>query len=528
MSPWWQSAVVYQIYPRSLKDTDGDGVGDLRGIIEKLDYFTWLGVNALWISPIMRSPMVDFGYDVSDYQAIDPLFGTLADFDTLLTEAHARGLKIILDLVPNHTSDQHAWFQESRASRENPKRDWYLWRDPAPDGGPPNNWKSYFGGPAWTLDEATGQYYLHNFASAQPELNYRNPEVRRAMFDQIRFWLDRGVDGFRIDVIDRMIKHPDFPDNPPDPNWKPGDADAWQFRRVYSENQDGIHELIAEMGAVFRAYSDRVSIGEIAYSSDPAFITRFAGTPDKPQIDLPFNFAPLMLPWNASAFRGFVDAYDAAVPAHSFPNYVLGNHDQQRLASRLGTAQARCAAVMLFTLRGVPFMYQGEELGLTDGEVAPEQYRDPQGINMGNSRDFCRTPFHWDGTPGAGFTTSDAPWLPIASNAPELNVENEKGDAYSVLRLYRLLLTLRRVIPALTTGMYRSYDAPEDVFLYEREAGESRVVVALNFGAEPRTVLLPPYSARLHVLASSYSDQDALPAVGETIALRPFEGVVIG
>jgi alpha-glucosidase len=528
MTPWWKTAIVYQIYPRSLRDADGDGVGDLRGITEKLDYFTWLGVNALWLSPVFRSPMVDFGYDVSDYCDIDPLFGTLADFDALLAGAHARGLKVILDLVPNHTSDQHAWFQASRASRDHARRDWYIWRDPAPGGGPPNNWQSYFGGPAWTLDTATGQYYLHNFAPQQPDLNYRNPEVRAAMFDQIRFWLDRGVDGFRIDVIDRMMKHPDFPDNPPDPNWQPGDADFWRYRRVYSENQDGIHELIADMGDVFRGYDDRVSIGEIAYSTDPAFITGFAGTPGKPQIDLPFNFAPLMLPWDAAAFRHFVDAYDAAVPEHSFPNYVLGNHDQKRVATRLGEAQSRFAAVMLFTLRGVPFIYQGEELGLTDGEVASNQYRDPQGINVGISRDGCRTPFHWDGTPGAGFSTSPTPWLPIASSAPELNVEAERNDPYSVLRLYRLLITLRRIIPALTAGTYRSYDAPEDVFLYEREAGDSRVLVALNFGPSPRTVALPPYSALLHVLASSYSDQDALPAVGETIALRPHEGVIIG
>lgn len=523
MAPWWQNAVFYQVYPRSFHDANGDGVGDLPGLLARLNHFTMLGVDALWISPVFRSPMADFGYDVSDYTAIDPLFGTLADFDALLAAAHARGLRIVLDLVPNHTSDQHAWFVESRSSRDNPHRDWYIWRDPAPDGGPPNNWLSYFGGPAWTLDPASGQYYLHNFAPEQPELNYRNPAVKQAMFAQIRFWLDRGVDGFRIDVIDRMLKHPDLPDNPPDPNWREGDNPVWRLRRVHSENADGIHALIAEMGDVFRAYPDRVSIGEIAYSTDPAFIASFRGTPERPEIDMPFNFAPLMLPWSAEAVRAFVDAYDAAVPGPG-ANYVIGNHDQDRVATRRGPEQARVAAMLLLTLRGAAFIYQGEELGLTNGEVAREHFRDPQGINTGFSRDPCRTPFHWDDSHNAGFSECDTPWLPVAANYRTHNVLAELDDSRSFLQLYRQLIALRRAEPALAEGRYRSVDAPEGVFLYAREHDHQRLWMALNFTAQPQTVAL--HDADAQVVLSTLLDR-AGETAGGLLTLRPGEGVIV-
>jgi alpha-glucosidase len=524
MTPWWQTAVIYQIYPRSLKDVNGDGVGDLRGILEKLDYFVWLGVDALWLSPIFRSPMADFGYDVSDYQAIDPLFGTLDDFDALLAAAHARGLRLILDFVPNHTSNQHTWFVEARSSRDNAKRDWYIWRDPAPDGGPPNNWLSYFGGPAWTFDEPTGQYYLHNFDPAQPEFNYRNSDAKRAMFDQMRFWMDRGVDGLRVDVIDRLLKDPDFRDNPPDPDWQEGGHPAWSQKRIYSEKADGTHALIRELGDVLRAYPDRLTIGEIDYSTDPAFIASYAGTEDQPEIELPFNFALTMLPWNAARIRSFVDAYDALLPTVG-TNYVLGNHDQPRIATRVGEEGARVAAMLLLTLRGAAFIYQGDELGMTDGYVRPDQYRDPMGINTGISRDGCRTPFQWDASPGAGFTTG-LPWLPIADHAARLNVEVEQADPSSMLSLYRALIALRRSSSALTHGAYASFDAPEGVFAFTRTDTTRRLAVFLNFTREPTTALLPDWEYDGQIVLSTHLDREGA-LHGGAVVLRGSEGVIV-
>ncbi|KXK21559.1 MAG: alpha-D-1,4-glucosidase [Chloroflexi bacterium OLB15] len=523
MGKWWQSAVFYQIYPRSFKDSDGDGVGDLRGIIEKLDYFNWLGVDALWLSPIFTSPMVDFGYDVSDYRDIDPLFGRLADFDELLKAAHGRGLKVILDLVPNHTSNMHPWFLESRSSRDNPKRDWYIWRDAKPDGSEPNNWLAYFGGAAWTWDELTGQYYMHNFAPEQPELNYFNPEVKAAMFDEIRFWLERGLDGFRIDTIDRLIKDPEFRNNPPSTSWKPGDNPSWKLARVYSEKGEGIHDLIAEMGDVFREFGDAVSVGEIDYSTDPHYIAAYVGTKERPEIDLPFNFAPIMLPWNAQVFRKFVDEYDGLLPG-SGTNYVLGNHDQMRLASRFGEG-FRTAAMLLLTLRGAAFIYQGEELGMTDGEVMPEQYRDPQGINLGLSRDPCRTPFHWTGDHNAGFTDG-TPWLPIALNHATVNVEAERDDPFSTLTLYRRLLALRRAAPALNEGSYRSFDAGEDVFAYIRQGDDSAFAVLLNFSADAKQITLPA-NIKGNIRLTTLLDREG-ESVQNQVALRPYEGMIIG
>ncbi len=522
MSQWWQSAVFYQIYPRSFKDSNGDGIGDLRGIIEKLDYFVWLGVNALWLSPIFKSPMVDFGYDVSDYTEVDPLFGTLADFDELLAGAHDRGLKVILDLVPNHTSNQHAWFLESRSSRENPKRDWYLWRDAKPDSSPPNNWLAYFGGAAWTWDEATGQYYMHNFAPEQPELNYRNSEVKAAVFDEIRFWLRRGLDGFRIDTVDRLMKDPEFRNNPPSSSWKPGDNPSHRLARVYSEKAEGIHGLVAEMGDVFREFADRVSVGEIDYSTDPRYIASYAGSAERPEVDLPFNFAPLMLPWDAGVIRKFVDEYDALLPDGG-TNYVLGNHDQMRLASRFGEG-FRVAAMMLLTLRGAAFIYQGEELGMTDGEVMPEQYRDPQGINLGLSRDPCRTPFHWTGDEKAGFTTG-TPWLPVARNVTVVNVETEKDDPSSALTLYRRLLALRSAMPALTVGRYASFDVGDGIFAYTRRAENSAFAILLNFTAEMISISLPQEIVG-EIRLTTLLDREG-EAVRGNLILRSYEGVII-
>ncbi len=518
--PWWKKGIVYQIYPRSFMDSSADGIGDLRGIADRIDYLAWLGVNAIWLSPTFPSPMADFGYDVSDYTDVHPIFGTLADFDHLLSEAHAHDIRIILDLVPNHTSNQHAWFLESRSSRDNPKRNWYIWRDAQPDGSPPNNWLAYFGGSAWTWDDTTQQYYLHNFLPEQPDLNWRNPEVKEAMFNAIRFWLRRGVDGFRVDVIDRMIKDDQFRDNPPDPGYVEGESNPqWKYLRVYSENRPEVHPLIAEMRAVFDEFPDRVIIGESPYSTDPLVMTPFFGAGSKPfgdELHIPFNFALLMLPWDARIVRDFITAYDQSIPAHGWPNYVLGNHDRDRVATRVGgEAQARVAAMLLLTLRGTPFIYYGEELGMVNVDIPPEQYQDPQGINLGISRDPARTPMQWSAAPHAGFSSVET-WLPVADDYQTVNIEAEQDDPRSMLALYRRLIDLRRESPALVLGDYHPLEAPEGCIVYGR-GGD--YVIALNLTHDLKSLDLAS-----EIVLSTHLDREERV---DHLVLRADEGVIV-
>jgi alpha-glucosidase len=366
-TPWWQHGIVYQIYPRSFQDTNGDGIRDLDGITRRLDYLAWLGVDAVWVCPIYTSPMADFGYDVSDYRDVDPIFGTLANFDKLIQEAHSRGLKLILDFVPNHTSDQHPWFLESRSSRENPRRDWYLWHDPSPSGGPPNNWLSNFGGSGWEFDAATNQYYYHAFLKEQPDLNWRNPEVRQVMFDCLRFWLDRGADGFRVDVLWLLIKDDQFRDNPPNPAWLPDQPGIDRLLQRYSADRPEIHALVSEMRDVLDRYQDRVLIGEI-YLPLKQLMTYY-GKDRKSGAQLPFNFQLISAAWNAREIARIVEDYEAALPHGCWPNWVLGNHDQKRIASRVGLSAAPLAAMLLLTLRGTPTLYYGDELGLEDATI---------------------------------------------------------------------------------------------------------------------------------------------------------------
>src|SRR4051812_43621968 len=334
---WWQRGTIYQVYPRSFMDSNGDGVGDLRGIVSRLDYLRWLGVDAIWISPIYPSPMKDFGYDVADYVDIDPLFGSLADFDHLVSEAHARGLKLILDFVPNHTSDQHAWFRESRRARNSPKRDWYLWHDPGPGGGPPNNWRSCFGGSAWELDEATGQYYYHAFLKEQPDLNWRNPHVVEAMLGVLRFWLDRGVDGFRVDVLWHVIKDEALRDNPPNPDWREGMDPYQALVPLHTTDRPEVHGIVTRMRRLFDEYEDRVIIGEIYLPVER--LMRYYGA-DLAGAHLPFNFQLISAPWAAANLASLIQQYERALPSGAWPNWVLGNHDQHRIATRVGEAQA--------------------------------------------------------------------------------------------------------------------------------------------------------------------------------------------
>ena len=498
---WWQTGVVYQIYPRSFQDSNGDGVGDLAGITQRLEYLSdTLGVDAIWLSPIYPSPMHDFGYDVANYTDIHPLFGTLEDFDRLLEETHQRGMKMILDLVPNHTSDEHPWFVESRSSRDNPKRDWYLWRDPAPDGGPPNNWLSHFGGPAWTYDETTGQYYLHQFVKQQPDLNYRNPEVVTAILDVMRFWLDRGVDGFRVDVIGLMIKDTEFRDEPPNPAWdsiKPFDS----LLHIYTANLPEVHDLIRQMRAVLDSYDDRMMVGETYLPNDMLML--YYGSADMLECHLPFNFQLITAPWDAAGVRKMVDDYEAVLPPDAWPNWVLGNHDQHRLATRIGREHARVANMLLLTLRGTPTCYYGDELGMENVPIPPEKIQDPPAINQPEiahivGRDPERTPMQWDDSPNAGFAAPDVQdlWLPLAPNYKEVNVANQLTDPRSFLSYFRKLLAYRKSTPALLWGSYSSIDpgsreAQANCFVFERQAGDQRLLIALNFSSQDQTLSLP-------------------------------------
>jgi oligo-1,6-glucosidase/alpha-glucosidase len=521
--PWWERGVVYQVYPRSFQDSDGDGVGDLAGIERRLDYLADLGIDAIWLSPIFPSPMADFGYDVADYCGIEPMFGTMEDFDRLLSAAHARGLRILLDFVPNHTSDQHPWFVESRSSRDSPKRDWYIWRDANPDAdgllGPPNNWISDFGGSSWTWDEATQQYYLRAFLPQQPDLNWRNPQVKAAMLDVLRFWFDRGVDGFRVDVLWHIVKAQGLPDNPPNPDWRPGVNERDRVIQLYSTDQPEAHDISAEMRAIADQYGDRVLIGEIFLPNDR--LARWHGTPDKPQVHLPFNFALIENEWRAETLGMLIAEYEASIPQWGWPNWVIGSHDAPRIAARLGEAQARVAMMLLLTLRGTPTLYQGDELGIGAVDIPADRVRDPREIRqpgIGLGRDPSRTPMAWDASENAGFSTAE-PWLPLHADWPTRNVAAQASDFASMLNLTRALLRLRRAEPALSVGNYLPVANSNNLLAFTRHSGGSRLLVALNLGDEP--VPLPEAASGGECLLST------LPVEGQPEALRGNEGLIV-
>ena len=519
---WWKTGVIYEIYLRSFQDSNGDGIGDLNGVVQRLDYLSWLGVDAIWISPFYPSPMADFGYDVSDYLEVEPVFGTLADFDRLVKAAHERHLKVILDFVPNHTSDRHAWFLQSRASRLSSKRDWYIWRDPKPDGGPPNNWISQFGGPAWTFDEATGQYYLHSFLREQPDLNWRNSAVREAMFDVLRFWLARGIDGFRVDVMWLLLKDDQMRDNPINPAYQLTQPDIHRTLSVYNADRPEIHALIAQLRAVVDQYSERVLIGEI-YLPFERLVTYYGESLSGTQ--LPFNFALIHAVWNAKAIASLIAEYERVLPPGGWPNWVLGNHDQPRIVARVGDAQARVAAMLLLTLRGTPTMYYGDEIGMPSVEIPPEIARDPWGKNepgLGVSRDPSRTPMQWDDRANAGFSTG-RPWLPVESCYAERNVARLSFDPRSILSFYHRLIELRRSHRSLQVGDIRAVGAENDVLTYERVNDDQRVIVMLNFSAEPRPL---PSGLRENacVLLSTHMDREGSCGLSE---LRGSEGIVV-
>lgn len=532
---WWKHGVIYQIYPRSFQDSNGDGVGDLPGILARVPYLSdVLGVEAIWLSPFYPSPMKDFGYDVADYTGVDPVFGTLADFDRLVTALHARGLKIIIDFVPNHSSSLHPWFVESRSSGHNRKRDWYVWRDAKPDGSPPNNWLSVFGGPAWEWDEGTGQYYLHSFLPEQPDLNWRNPEVEEAMLHVLRFWLERGVDGFRVDVAHFIMKDPELRDNPPAPvgddsNYKSMGGYDSQLH-VYDMAHPDVHQEFRRIRAVLDEYSrehPRMMVGEIHVFDWPQWATYYGTTMD--EFHLPFNFGLLRAPWEASAIRTVVDSVEGALPTGAWPNWVMGNHDEHRIATRLGREGARLAMLLLLTLRGTPTTYYGDEIAMTDVPIGPDQARDPWGLrvqDLGLGRDPERSPMQWNAGPNAGFCPAGAqPWLPIAADYGTYNVASEQGEETSMLSFARALLALRASSDALSQGSYRPIDAvPADCYVYERRAEGEGMLVLLNFASEERSVSVP--GLRGTVAASTACDRQG-EQVQDRMILRADEGCVV-
>jgi len=500
---WWHGSVIYQIWPRSFSDGDGDGIGDLRGVLERLDYLNdgsggGLGVDGIWLSPIFRSPLVDFGYDIESYTDLDPTFGTLADLDELLTEAHSRGVRVLLDLVPNHTSDQHAWFLESRSSLHSAKRDWYRWRDARSDGGPPNNWPSAFSavGPAWTFDPDTGQYYHHAYSVNQPDLNWDNPEVRKAMLEVVRFWFDRGVDGFRIDVAHRLGKDPEYRDNRPadlqaEPTG-PGRRDAdWPTALDH----------LRTLRSVADEYEGRLLVGEV-YVLDQSRIVDYVMDGDG--LHLAHNFVFLGQPWSSRAFAGTVDEFEEACGPEVEPAWCLNNHDHSRVRSRFdfdgrGEERARAVAMMLLGLRGTVFIYQGEELGLPDSDVPSGSVVDLDG------RDPMRTPIPWQPPSlaglGAGFTTG-TPWLPVGATAEHVNVTVEDRQPDSMLTLYRSLIRIRKASPALSGGSYSPVRCDDQLYIFERRSEEEVVVVAINFSTETTDLPLDDIAA-LEMIASS-------------------------
>jgi len=509
-APWWQRGVIYQVYPRSFQDADGDGVGDLAGVRRRLPHIVRLGVDAIWLSPFYRSPMADFGYDVSDHCDVDPRFGTLADWDALAAEAHRLGLRLILDYVPNHTSIEHPWF------RDPAKRDWYLWHPGTPDE-PPTNWVSNFGSSAWTWDERERAWYYHAYLPEQPDLNWRNPAVRDAMLGVLRFWVGRGADGFRIDALRQSIKDDQWRDNPPNPAWREGGDPYAALVPEYTTDRAEVLELVALMRDAVGP--DRALIGELYLPIER--LIRYYGA----GLDLPSNLHLSSTPWEAEALGAHVAAYEGALPAGAWPNYALGNHDRPRIATRVGAAQARVAAVLLLTLRGTPTLYYGDELGLRDVPVPPDRAQDPwerRVPGQGLGRDPVRTPMPWSAEPNSGFCPPDVqPWLPLDAEAQRLSVAAQEADAASLLALYRRLLVLRRAEHALALGDWSPVRARDGVLAYVRGG---RFLVALNLTGHKRALPLGSLSGA--VVLSAAGEAEGQRAAGE-LRLAGDDAVVV-
>lgn len=532
---WADVNAIYQIYPRSFQDSNGDGVGDLRGVIDRLDYLKGasgsLGVDAIWFSPFFPSPMADFGYDVSDYCDIHPLFGTLDDFRELLVKAHDRDIKVMIDFVPNHSSNEHPWFLDAKSSRTSPKRDYYTWADPKPDGSPPNNWLSIFGGSAWEWDEATGQYYLHTFLREQPDLNWDNPAVRAEMQNVVRFWFDLGVDGIRADAVRWISKDMHRRDDPRNPAFVagPGADEFGSLLHVHSRFGPHLFEYLRGLTDVVEQYQDRIMIFE-DYPDD-IFTSRdqYLGFYSiNPRVSMPFNFEGIGKPFAAEEYRRFITEFQGMLnPAEHTPVYCFGNHDQHRLVTRVGEEQARAVAVMQLGLPGLPVVYYGDELGMPNGHIKPEELQDPVELRkpgLGQGRDPERTPMQWDDTQYAGFSQAK-PWLPVAESARRRNVVHELSDDDSYLSLYRRLLTLRDAYPILRHGDYETFgEADPNVYVFSRRLGEQHVFVVLNMSGKRRKFELP-HGGR--VLISAHPARPPKISEGGQMKLRPYDAVIV-
>jgi len=532
---WWQTGIIYEVYVRSFQDSDGDGIGDLAGLRQRLDYLHWLGIDILWLTPAYTSPQHEFGYDIANYTDIDPLFGGMAEFDAFLRDAHAREMKVVLDIAPNHTSSEHPWFTESRSSLDNPKRDWYIWRDPAPGGGPPNNWVSAFGGTsAWELDPATGQYYYHAFLKEQPDLNWHNPEVERAMFECFRFWLRKGVDGFRVDVMWHLLKDKKLRDNPANPDYDPKTMPSNNVQRsLYNADRPEVIEVVLRMRDVLQEFDgERLMIGELYHSGD-ALVDYYGPGCDAAQ--MPHNQQLILLPWEAPKLRDAIEQYMASLPEGCWPNWVLSNHDKPRIATRVKSPeQARVARMLLLMLHGTPTLYYGDEIGMTNVDIPKEKLRDPfekLDPGRGQGRDGQRTPMQWDATANAGFTTGE-PWLPVAPDYDQVNVEAQRSDPASMLMLTKSLIELRRKHPALSVGEHRLIltDVKGPVIAFRREHGvgaeRETFIIALNLSDKPASFDLPYAYEKVQTVLSTLTELP--PARFERkVELRASEGLIL-
>ena len=522
---WWEGAVLYQIYPRSFADANGDGIGDLAGILERLDHLRGtdesLGVDAIWLSPIYPSPLADFGYDISDYSDVAAEFGTLADLDGLVEACHDRGLRLLMDLVPCHTSVEHPWFAESRSSRDSPKRDWYIWADPSPAGGPPSNWTAAFGGSSWEWDPPTEQFYLHSFYPEQPDLNWRNPKVAAAIADVIRFWLARGVDGFRVDAIFAAIKDELFRDNPPDrrPGAIPGLGTGGGQDPLWSMNRPEVHDVIRHLRRVAAEFPGRVLVGEAYVPVEE--LAGYLGHGIDDEFHLAFNFELLHSPWEHRDLTLAIERSEALHPSGTLPTYAISNHDQSRHATRWGPERARAAVMLLLTLRGVAVLYAGEEIGMVDADASalPQPPFDRAG------RDGSRTPMQWDAAPRGGFTAG-TPWLSVV-DPDTRNVAEQTKDPASLLSLYRRLIAARREVPALGRGTHRSiFGVAPDVLAWVRELDGERVLVLLNVGDERRTSALSRFKGDGTLLVGTDHTRTGHVAI-DGLTLEPLEGLAL-
>jgi alpha-glucosidase len=537
--PWWKHAVIYEIYPRSFQDSNGDGIGDINGITSRLDYLKDLGVDAIWITPMYPSPQIDFGYDVADYEAIDPQFGTMADFDHLAAEAKRRGIRIIMDWVPNHTSDQNAWFKESHSSRDNPKRDWFIWRDGKGPGKPPNNWQSWFGHSAWQFDAKTGQWYYHHFYVQQPDLNWRNPEVRKAMYDVLRFWMDKGVSGFRMDAVSRLFEDPNLHDDPILPGKNAfGDPN---IQHKYTDNLPQFHEVLQEVRDVVDKYpGDPVLISEADEPNIQELLKMYGPNNNEVQLPMDFQVADVNK-LSAPRFRELLDEIEFN-PLAGQPYFFFNNHDQVRTWDRYGDGLhndqiAKLLATLLLTTQATPQLYYGEELGMrTTTPTRVEDVQDPVGRTgwpKDKGRDGERTPMQWDKSQNAGFSTAAKTWLPVPPSATQYNVENERNDPESIFNFYKRVIEMRRELPALRDGSYVAVNRDDpNVLAYLRKTSDGRhcVLVALNMSAEPQTVSFNlkgfgVSGTSLRVL-SAVPNQSASELSFDKVTLAPF-GVLI-